>query len=178
MATYKAEFLSHYYEGRLRPRYAYAMGLVDKWAHLTSFAPEIANFFSQTPGISSVAKLLGGIAPQREMPKFARQTFQSWFHYREPRNQGNPQVLLWADTFNNYFHPHVAAAATEVLESAGYQVLVSGKHLCCGRPLYDYGFLGLAKSYLHTITAGIQPYLESGTPMTTFVPEPPESAKI
>jgi len=170
MATYKAEFLSHYYQGRLRPRYAYAMGLVDKWAHLASFAPELANFFSQAPGISSVAKLLGGIAPQREMPKFARQTFQSWFHHREPRNQGNPQVLLWADTFNNYFHPHVAAAATEVLESAGYQVLVSGKHLCCGRPLYDYGFLGLAKSYLHTITAGIQPYLESGTPIVVLEP--------
>ena len=34
MATYKAEFLSHYYEGRLRPRHAYAMGLIHWWARL------------------------------------------------------------------------------------------------------------------------------------------------
>src|SRR5207248_11547020 len=34
LATLKAEFLSHYYEGRLRPRSAYAMGLVHFWARL------------------------------------------------------------------------------------------------------------------------------------------------
>jgi Fe-S oxidoreductase len=165
MATYKAEFLSHYYKGRIRPRYAYAMGLVDKWARLASLAPEMANFISQTPGISNVAKLVGGIAQRRTMPKFARQTFQSWFRHRAPRNRGNSQVLLWADMFNNYFHPEVAVAATEVLESAGYRVIVSKKHLCCGRPLYDYGFLDLAERYLHAVTAGIQPHLEAGTPI-------------
>src|SRR5689334_7973321 len=38
MATYKAEFLSHYWEGRIRPRHAYAFGLVDQWARLASIA--------------------------------------------------------------------------------------------------------------------------------------------
>ena len=51
MATYKAEFLSHYYEGRLRPRHAYAMGWIDWWARLASLAPALANFVTQTPGL-------------------------------------------------------------------------------------------------------------------------------
>ena len=76
MATYKAEFLSHYYAGRLRPRYAYSMGLIAVWARLASYVPRIANFFSQTPGLRSVTKWLGGIAQQRSMPPFAPETFQ------------------------------------------------------------------------------------------------------
>src|SRR5581483_7765278 len=96
MATYKAEFLSHYYEGRLRPRQAYAMGWIHRWARLASIAPGVANLMAQLPG----AKLAAGIAPQREMPKFAPMTFKQWFRRRGPRNQGKPEVILWADTFN------------------------------------------------------------------------------
>jgi len=36
MATYKAEFLAHYYEGRIRPRSAYAMGFIHRWARIAS----------------------------------------------------------------------------------------------------------------------------------------------
>ena len=71
MATYKAEFLSHYYEGRLRPRHAYSMGLIYWWARLASYMPGLVNFFGQTPVLREVAKWLGGIAPQRRMPAFA-----------------------------------------------------------------------------------------------------------
>src|SRR4029079_12445641 len=65
MATYKAEFLSHYYDGRLRPRHAYSMGFIDRWARLAAVAPGLANLVSQTPGLSAAAKWLGGIAPER-----------------------------------------------------------------------------------------------------------------
>src|SRR5437764_4119845 len=84
MATYKAEFLSHYYEGRLRPRYAYSMGWIYWWARLASLAPSLANFFSQTPGLSAVAKWVGGIAQERQMPPFAGETFKAWFRRRKP----------------------------------------------------------------------------------------------
>src|SRR5262249_39396501 len=82
MATYKAEFLSHYYQKHLRPRHAYAMGWINLWSRIASQFPEIANFTTQSPGISAVVKLAGGIARERRMPKFARQTFQSWFRHR------------------------------------------------------------------------------------------------
>src|SRR5438552_2232407 len=71
MATYKAEFLSHYWEGRLRPRYAYAFGWIDKWARLASVAPGFVNLFTQLPGVSEVAKLLAGMPRQRRIPAFA-----------------------------------------------------------------------------------------------------------
>ena len=61
MATYKAEFLSHYWEGRVRPRNAYAFGLIDQWARLASVAPGFANLFTQLPVLSAISKKLVGI---------------------------------------------------------------------------------------------------------------------
>jgi Fe-S oxidoreductase len=57
-------------------------------------------------------------------------------------------VVLWPDTFNNYFHPETAIAAVEVLEAVGYDVRLPGGNVCCGRPLYDFGMLDRAKSLL------------------------------
>src|SRR4051794_35694481 len=71
MATYKAEFLAHYYKGRLRPRHAYAFGWIPWWSRVASIAPGLANFFTQTPGFSGVAKWAAEMAPERTIPKFA-----------------------------------------------------------------------------------------------------------
>src|SRR5437868_3937290 len=65
MASYKAEFLAHYYEGRLRPRHAYAFGLIDRWAHLASYAPGLVNVITQTAGLRALAKAMAGVAQQR-----------------------------------------------------------------------------------------------------------------
>jgi FAD/FMN-containing dehydrogenase/Fe-S oxidoreductase len=170
MATYKSEFLSHYYEGRLRPRYAYSMGLIHVWARLASIMPRLANFFSQTPGLRNLAKWLGGIAQERDMPPFATETFQAWFRRRGPRNQGKPPVILWPDTFNNYFHPEVAKAGVEVLEAAGFQVQVPQASICCGRPLYDYGMLDMAKAWLEQILDALRPQIDAGVPLVGLEP--------
>jgi FAD/FMN-containing dehydrogenase/Fe-S oxidoreductase len=170
MATYKAEFLSHYWEGRLRPRYSYAFGWIDKWSRLASVAPGFANLFTQLPGLNAVAKIAAGMPQERKIPAFAPQTFKSWFQARAPRNIGKPKVILWADTFNNYFKPETAQAAVEVLEDAGFQVAVPRPHLCCGRPLYDYGFLKMARSYLNRILSTLAPQIDSGTPMVVLEP--------
>ncbi|MBW3596057.1 MAG: FAD-binding protein [Planctomycetes bacterium] len=170
MATYKAEFLSHYYEGHFRPRSAWAMGLIFVWARLASLAPNVTNFVSRAPGVSRVTKWIGGVAPRRRMPKFARRTFLEWFRERAPRNIDAPQVLLWPDTFNNYFHPETARAAVEVLETAGYRVVVPEATLCCGRPLYDYGLLDMAKRKLLEILDSLRPHLEAGTPVVGLEP--------
>jgi len=166
IATYKAEFLSHYYESRLRPRHAYAMGWIHRWARLASYAPDLANTMAQLPG----AKRAAGIAPERDLPKFAATTFKEWFRGRGMRNQGRPGVILWADTFNNYFHPGVAAAATEVLEEAGFRVIVPQAPVCCGRPLYDYGFLDDANRLLGDILTYLEPSIRAGIPVVSLEP--------
>jgi FAD/FMN-containing dehydrogenase/Fe-S oxidoreductase len=162
MATYKAEFLSHYFEGRRRPVAAYAFGLMYWWARAAAHAPRVANFFTQTPGLRALAKAAATMAPQRNIPKFAPHTFRSWFAHRPVRNAGKAQVLLWPDTWNNHFHPSTAQAAVEVLEAAGFQVLIPNVSLCCGRPLYDYGMLGLAKTLLTRTLDALRSQLRSG----------------
>jgi len=170
VATYKAEFLSHYWEGRFRPRHAYAFGWIDKWARLASIAPGLVNFFTQPPGLRAIAKLAAGMPQHRKIPAFTPQTFKAWFRKRALRNQGGPRVVLWPDTFNNYFKPDTARAAVEVLESAGFQVTVPEAHLCCGRPLYDYGFLAMARSYLARILAALESEIHAGTPVVVLEP--------
>ena len=56
VATYKAEFLSHYYEGRLRPRHAYAFGLIDRWARLASVMPGFVNLLTQSPAAAACSR--------------------------------------------------------------------------------------------------------------------------
>ncbi len=170
MATYKAEFLAHYYEGRLRPRAAYAMGWIYRWARLARFAPGLVNFFSQTPGIANAVKFFGGVAQPRRMPKFATQTFTNWFRKRAIQNQAKPQVMLWPDTFSNHFHPDIARAAVEVLEHAGYQVIIPEVSLCCGRPLYDFGMLDSARFALEQTLAALRPQITAGTPLIGLEP--------
>lgn len=168
--TYKAEFLSHYYEGHLRPRHAYASGLIYWWSRLASVMPATANFFTQSPGLASLAKFGAGYSQKRQIPPFAPQTFKDWFAGRELRNVGKPPVILWADTFNNHFTPKVAKAAVAVLEDAGYRVRVIRQSLCCGRPLYDYGMLDLAKKLLRQILTTMRPAIRQGIPVVGLEP--------
>ncbi|MBV9481998.1 MAG: FAD-binding protein [Acidobacteria bacterium] len=171
MATYKAEFLSHYWNGRVRPRQAYAFGLIDRWSRLASLWPGVVNLLTQTPGLSHVAKLVAGMPLERTIPEFAPETFRGWFKKRSPRSPGGKgKVILWPDTFNNYFFPETSQAATEVLENAGFDVEVPDAHLCCGRPLYDYGFLDLAKVYLGRIMRSLRKEIEAGTPVVVLEP--------
>ena len=170
MATYKAEFYSHYYRGRLRPLAAYSMGLIYWWARLASRAPRLVNTVTHAPLLAGVVKSLGGVAQEREMPRFATQTYKQWYRSRGPRNIGRPRVLLWPDTFNNHFHPQTAIAATEVLEAAGFQVVIPRASLCCGRPLYDFGMLDTAKRLLRQILDTLRPEIEAGVPIVGLEP--------
>ncbi len=187
VATYKAEFLSHYYEGRLRPRSAYAFGNIDLWAKLASNVPGLVNLTTQLPFLRDIAKVVAGIPQQRSIPAFAPETFKSWFHRtRESKSRRNERthppreaqrtqsaestVLLWPDTFNNYFLPSTAKAAFEVLEAAGYRVVLPRANLCCGRPLYDFGMLDRAKALLLEILDALAPEIEAGIPVVGLEP--------
>jgi FAD/FMN-containing dehydrogenase/Fe-S oxidoreductase len=180
MATYKSEFLSHHYKGRLRPRTAYAFGMIYWWSRLAAAAPRLANFFTQTPGLSRFSKWIAGIAPQRTIPAFASQTFKNWILNRptvpskawgnRPQAGERPPVILWADTFNNHFFPQTLKAATQVLEAAGFRIVVPKASLCCGRPLYDYGMLDKAKALLRKILDTLREEIRNGVPVVGLEP--------
>jgi FAD/FMN-containing dehydrogenase/Fe-S oxidoreductase len=172
MPTYKAEFLYHHYKSgrRWRPRYAYAFGLIDKAALVASHFPEAVNFLTQTPPFSRLAKFAAGIDANRRIPKFAPITLQQWFARRAPVNPDGPRVILWPDTFNNYFHTDVGVACVEAIESAGWHVVIPERHVCCGRPLYDYGFLDLAERYLKRTVDLLRDDIRAGTPVVGMEP--------
>jgi FAD/FMN-containing dehydrogenase/Fe-S oxidoreductase len=169
MATYKAEFNAHYYAGRLRPRAAYSMGLIYWWSRFATRMPRVANAVTQTPGLSALAKRVGGIHPQRALPRYAPTSFRAWFAHRPPRRGGTP-VILWTDTFYNHFYPEVARAAVEVLEAAGCKVLLPPRSLCCGRPLYAWGMLDTARGQLAQILDTLGPWVEYGLPIVGLEP--------
>jgi FAD/FMN-containing dehydrogenase/Fe-S oxidoreductase len=173
MPTYKAEFLYHHYKSwrRKRPRYAYAFGFIDQAARLAVKFPELANFATQTPGLSALAKWAAGVDQKRELPTFAPMTLQEWFQRRGgSRNpHGNP-VVLFPDTFNNHLHTQVGVACVEAIEAAGWQVIMPEGHVCCGRPLYDYGFLDAAERYLHRLVDTLRPHIRAGTPIVGMEP--------
>jgi Fe-S oxidoreductase len=167
MATYKAEFLAHYYEGRLRPRQAYALGLIMFWARLAARAPRLANLLASNP----LSKRLAGIAPERTPPRFASEPFTSWFRRRGgTRVEAGRRVVLWPDTFTNYFEPEIAKAAVEVLEAAGCSVELPRGALCCGRPLYDFGMLKLARRQLEQILERLRPEIRAGVEVVGLEP--------
>ena len=164
IATYRAEFLAHYYETQRRPLAAYAFGLIDRWAALGANTPRLANLLLKTPGVTPLIKqALGPRTTARDAAARAEELREMGARdegaraRRARRAIGKPEVILWADTFNNYFHPATSRAAFAVLQAAGRHVTVPSVRLCCGRPLYDFGMLDRAKQYLQQVMDHLGP---------------------
>jgi Fe-S oxidoreductase len=173
MPTYKSEFLYHHYQSarRWRPRYAYAFGYIDKAARLASLMPGLVNFSTQAPGLRRLAKLAAGVDRRRPLPTFAPMTLQEWFRRRGgTANPGGRPVVVFPDTFNNYLHTDVGVACVEAIEAAGWQVIMPARHVCCGRPLYDYGFLDSAERYLRRVLDVLREHIRAGTPVVGMEP--------
>jgi Fe-S oxidoreductase len=150
--------------------------MIDQWARLGTLAPGIANFFSELPGLRHLLGLMLGLAPQRQIPRLAGLNFRRWARRNRPELFGKKpgsekrEVLLWIDTFNNYFHPETSRAALEVLEHAGFTVKCPQDVLCCGRPLYDFGMLTQAKRYLKNIMDVLSAEIDGGLPIVVLEP--------
>ncbi|WP_423248067.1 FAD-binding and (Fe-S)-binding domain-containing protein [Tunturiibacter gelidiferens] len=179
MATYKSEFLAHHYEGEPRPLSHYAFGRIDVFARLASYAPHLVNAVNHTPLISSIIKKILHIHPKRSFPRFSKPFTPDRRLARDPQRRRDrriplpadaPEVFLWADTFNNYFHPAAMRAAHNVLTTAGFRVTLPTQHLCCGRPLYDFGMLDTAKDYLLKTLNALTAQLQAGTPIVVLEP--------
>ncbi|MBY8882245.1 FAD-binding and (Fe-S)-binding domain-containing protein [Actinacidiphila acidipaludis] len=172
MATYKAEFLSHHYEGRLRPLAHYALGWLPLWARAAQIAPRAVNTLLHAPGIAALGKRLAGVA-DRDAPLFAPQSFTQWWQDRnmpEPDPSDPRTVVIWPDTFSTYFHPSVARSAVRVLEDAGFHVAVPQQSVCCGLTWISTGQLGAAERILKRTVQVLRPWIEAGTPIVGLEP--------
>jgi FAD/FMN-containing dehydrogenase/Fe-S oxidoreductase len=168
MASYKAEFLSRYYEGHRRPRSARTMGEIYRLSRLASLVPDLANLAGRLP----IVKRLAGVAEQRALPSFSPLTLRAWWKSRGslPPKPAAPRLVLWPDTFTNTLHPEIGIGAVESLERLGFEVVLPSVSLCCGRPLYSYGFLDRAKSHLERCAEALEPEIERGARIVFLEP--------
>jgi Fe-S oxidoreductase len=179
MTAYKPEYLAQRYKGHLHPLHHYIFGFADRLARMGSLTPALTNLMLTGPITSPLIKHIVGVAQQRKFPRLAPKS------YRDSRAQTvaelaapqvlwdatkPQQVLLWADTWNNYYHPQTLAAAESVLTQAGFQVRVSKTPVCCGRALYDFGLLDTARSYLVNVFDRMTPEIEAGLPFIFLEP--------
>ncbi|WP_327706689.1 FAD-binding protein [Streptomyces decoyicus] len=170
VATYKAEFLHHHYKGRLRPASHYTMGWLPLLSRPAARVPGLVNALTSSR-LAPALKRLGGIAAQRDLPRFADQTFLTWFRRRTPEGDGQRgPVLLWVDSFNNHFSPEVLKAGVAVLEHAGYRVQVPDGTQCCGLTWITTGQLGIARRVARRTTAALAPAVSAGIPVVGLEP--------
>jgi FAD/FMN-containing dehydrogenase/Fe-S oxidoreductase len=178
MAAYKAEFFAQYYQHHRRPRDVRFFARIHELARIGAAAPHLANALSHAPVFGAIARRILKVHPARELPRFAARTFRSWFARRGGAAGGRSgavdtntrEVVLFPDTFNNFFEPEVAIAATEVLERAGFRVVVPTDDLCCGRPLYDAGMFDRARWHLEQARDTLAPLLERGAALVGLEP--------
>lgn len=175
MATYKAEFLSHHYAGRLRPMAHYSMGWLPLLAQVASPLAGPVNLVTGISPVVSLLKRLGGIASERDIPVFARRSFtRSWANRPTTGPTGssapNGPVILWPDTFTNNFHPGIARAAVEVLTDAGFDVRVPTAPVCCGLTWVSTGQLGMAKRVLNRTLRILRDDIRDGVPVVGLEP--------
>jgi len=145
------------------------MGQIHRWAEIASHVPGLTNFALRAPGVSGIAKSIGGIAQQRRIPRFASPTFRQW-HARHAKRGAGERVILWPDTFNNYFRVDTAVAATRLLERLGFRVDIPSRALCCGRPLYDWGWIEQAKALWRKTLNSLRADIEAGVPLIGLEP--------
>lgn len=168
MATYKAEALYQRYRHRIRPAAHYALGWLPRWARLASRLPRVVNAVLSRAWPAALAKRLGGVDARRELPAFATPTFRQWFAAR-PAATGKP-LLLWVDTFTDYFSPEAGQAAVRVLEDAGYAVRLTGGPVCCGLTWISTGQLDGARAQLRRTLDALEPALDEGIPIVGLEP--------
>jgi FAD/FMN-containing dehydrogenase/Fe-S oxidoreductase len=171
VATYKAEFLDHYYRHRPRPRSHYSLGWLPRWARLAAPLPAAANALTHTPGVRRLAIRLAGVDEWRDIPRFAPRRFTDTFRRHRPRGTGRlGTVLLWPDTFTNSFDPHIAAAATVALEAAGFRVALPPRTVCCGLTWISTGQLDIARRVVRRSLRTLRADLRAGLTVVGLEP--------
>jgi FAD/FMN-containing dehydrogenase/Fe-S oxidoreductase len=176
MAKIKFEFLAQYYEKNPVPFRVKLFADIAFWSHLGSgsLAP-LSNWLMKNGLIRRWLEKNLGISRKRQLPLLASMPFTLWFKQRQMANghvgqsTDKPKVVLFNDTFNTYNYPHISIAATEVLEAAGFEVLLPG-HKCCGRPMISKGLVNKARRAARDTIERLLPFAEKGIPIVGLEP--------
>ncbi len=174
MAKLKYEFLSNYHQTNGLPARNKFFGNINRINRMGSrFAP-LSNWAAKSPIGKLVATAILGVHPKRSLPSFAVETLPKWFQRRRVNSmRGAPAsngvtakgtVALFNDTFMSYNYPQVGIAATELLEAAGFKVVLADAG-CCGRPMLSKGMMNEAVAAARYNVDLLHAYADQGIPI-------------
>jgi len=173
MARMKYEFLAHFYDKHGLPLRNRVFGHIAALSKLGSAFAPLSNWIVNHPWHKWMLEQAIGVDRRRTLPNFARETFDHWFHHRSNRPKDDtdrPAVVFFPDTFTNYNDPHIGIAAVEVLECAGYRVILAEPRKCCGRPFISKGMLRQAKAVAEYNIEQLDRYASQGWPIVGCEP--------
>ena len=178
IASYKAEFMSAHYANKWRPVSHYPLAYIGNLLPKFSRVSGVVNML-QSGLIGKLTKAFLGLSDEKGLPKLADQSFTNWAKKHADRQdqtfyffgeKSKPTVVLWADSVNNHYRPQLLKSAVNVLLKSGHQVAVARQHFCCGRPLYEYGFLAQALKQLTAILKGFHTSLPANCSVIVLEP--------
>ncbi len=196
MAQYKSEVLHRTYRGRLRPVSHYSLGWLPTWGRLLTAIPGVSTLANAALEFRPLAKLVlagGGMDARRKMVRFNEQRFSRWAksrvspaeardasaadrdalvadEYVSSSREGRKQVLLWADSFTEYLSDAGARTAVDLLEKAGFEIVLPDRQACCGLTLISTGQLDAARKKLESTMEILEPYARKGIPIVGIEP--------
>jgi FAD/FMN-containing dehydrogenase/Fe-S oxidoreductase len=167
MASYKSEVLYQSYKRRLRPRSHYILGRLPQWAQLMSPVAGLVNLSLRLPGLAHLARWVAGVDQRRSLPTFATERFSNLV---KPTSAADNRVVIWVDSFTEFFSSAAGLAAVNVLERAGYGVEVLDKTSCCGLTWISTGQLDTAKKLAAGAVEQLHPYAAEKIPIVGLEP--------
>jgi Fe-S oxidoreductase len=166
MAKIKYEVLAQAMEHKGVPLRARLFAQINTVSRLTAPFGRIANLVGRIKPLRAVMQRVAGVASQRPLPRFASQTFPSWFSRHKATAQGaRGEAVFFHDTFTDYYHPEVGRAAVRILEALGYSVVLAARTGCCGRPAISKGLLPTARVWARRNVEALLPYAQRGVPI-------------
>jgi len=178
IAAYKAEFMHKHYANKRRPLAHYVFGHIGTLLPMLSKFPKLSNTLLNSRASKIINHLLH-LSKQAKLPQMAEQSFKQWAlenaqssdeHFIWFGSANAPSTILWADSVNTHYRPHLLQTAIRVLQKADLKVGVAKKHFCCGRPLYEHGFLEKGKEQLETILDSFHSTLPSQAKVVVLEP--------
>ncbi|MBO9355439.1 FAD-binding protein [Bordetella petrii] len=176
MARMKIEFLNQWRQKRGLALKDKIIAGLPRWAPWAGRLPFLFNLRDTVPGGAWLSERLLGFSAKRSLPKWRGDVFT---RQAAPADAQAADVVLFADTFNNYFETENARAALHVLQAAGYRVHVAapaandaepGRPLCCGRTYLSAGMVDEARAEARRVVDALRPLVARGIPIVGLEP--------
>jgi FAD/FMN-containing dehydrogenase/Fe-S oxidoreductase len=171
MAALKSEFLSHYQEIHGTPLRSRVFGAIRALNRAGAALAPVSNWAARVPGARALLERTVGIAAERPLPRFERETLLRWDAQRARRADPAPRgdAILLADSFTTFTEPAIGRAAVELLERAGWRVRLQSAG-CCGRASLSKGLLDQARRMADAMVGRLAAEAQRGTPIVGVEP--------